>query len=297
MTELLILFAVSLAVSAVGWKYFIYFFSLGYGYDIVALAVAMMVMFGSALSAPTAALCVLLIVFGMRLGTYLLLRERKATAYRKILYDPSLQKKKPVGVIVTVWLFCAILYVLQVSPVAFRLMNTKAGAEVSDLWAWIGSAVVLCGILLEAFADIQKSAAKKRNPKRFVDTGLYRIVRCPNYLGEVTIWTGAMLSGIGAGLTWWQWLIAAVGYIGIVYVMFSGARRLELRQNEVYGSDPEYQAYVKKTPILIPSCPSTALSVTSGFRPDILIATGDFQGINMRLDLAQPVRSLGNEEA
>ena len=42
MTELLILFAVSLAVSAVGWKYFIYFFSLGYGYGIVALAVAMM---------------------------------------------------------------------------------------------------------------------------------------------------------------------------------------------------------------------------------------------------------------
>ena len=255
MTELLILFAVSLAVSAVGWKYFIYFFSLGYGYGIVALAVAMMVMFGSVLSAPTAALCVLLIVFGMRLGTYLLLRERKATAYRKILYDPSLQKKKPVGVIVTVWLFCAILYVLQVSPVVFRLMNTKVGAEVSDLWAWIGSAVVLCGILLEAFADIQKSAAKKRNPKRFVDTGLYRIVRCPNYLGEVTIWTGAMLSGIGAGLTWWQWLIAAVGYIGIVYVMFSGARRLELRQNEVYGADPEYQAYVKKTPILIPFLP------------------------------------------
>ena len=32
MTDLLILLAVSLAISAVGWKYFIYFFSLGYGY-------------------------------------------------------------------------------------------------------------------------------------------------------------------------------------------------------------------------------------------------------------------------
>ena len=245
MTELLILFAVSLAVSAVGWKYFIYFFSLGYGYGIVALAVAMMVMFGGVLSAPTAVLCCLLIVFGMRLGTYLLMRERKATAYRKILYEPSLQKKKPVGVIITVWLFCAILYVLQVSPVAFRLTNTQAGVQVSDLWAWI--------------ADMQKSAAKKRNPKRFVDTGLYRIVRCPNYLGEVTIWTGVLLSGIDAGLSWWQWLIAAIGYIGIVYVMFSGARRLELRQNEVYGSDPEYQAYVKKTPILIPFLPIHSL--------------------------------------
>lgn len=255
MTDLLILFIVSLAVSAVGWKYFIYFFSLGYGYGVTALSVTMLLMYGSVVSWPTFVLCALLILFGCRLGTYLLLREKRTAAYRKILYDPSLQKKKPVGVIITVWLFCAILYVMQVSPVAFRLHNTAAGVAVSDLWAWIGAAVMLCGILLEAFSDAQKSAAKKRNPKRFVDTGLYRIVRCPNYLGELVIWTGALLSGIGAGLCGWQWAIVAVGYIGITYVMFSGARRLELRQNEVYGDDPEYQAYVKRVPILIPLLP------------------------------------------
>ena len=252
MTDLLILLAVSLAVSAVGWKYFIYFFSLGYGYGVAALAVTMGVMYHDALSLPTIMLLALLFIFGCRLGTYLLVRERKATAYRKILYDPSLQQKKPLGVVLMVWLFCALLYVMQVSPVAFRLSNS---GQTTDLWAWIGAAVVLCGILLEALSDAQKSAAKKRNSKRFVDTGLYRIVRCPNYLGEVVIWTGVLLSGIGASLTWWQWVIAAIGYIGIVYVMFSGARRLELRQNEVYGDDPEYQAYVRRTPILIPLLP------------------------------------------
>ena len=36
----------------------------------------------------------------------------------------------------------------------------------------------------------------------------------------------------------WQWLIAGIGYAGIVFVMFSGARRLELRQNAAYGSYP-----------------------------------------------------------
>ena len=34
--------------------------------------------------------------------------------------------------------------------------------------------------------------------------------------------------------------------------MFSGARRLEIRQNVAYGNDPEYQTYIKKTPILLP---------------------------------------------
>lgn len=259
MTQLFVIFLVSLAVSAVGWKYFIYFFSLGYGYGVAALAVAMLVMFHATLTWPAVVLCILLIVFGCRLGTYLLLRERRAAAYRKILYDPSLQKKKPLGVILTVWLFCAILYVLQVSPVLFRISNAASGVEVCNLWAWIGAAVMICGIMLEAVGDAQKSAAKKQNPKRFVDTGLYRVVRCPNYLGEVVIWTGVMLSGIGAGLCWWQWLMAALGYIGIVYVMFSGARRLELRQNEVYGSDPDYQAYVKRTPILLPLLPIYSL--------------------------------------
>ena len=255
MTDLLIFFAVSLAVSAVGWKYFIYFFSIGYGYGITALAATLLIMYKDVVTWPTLVLCALLVVFGCRLGTYLLVREHKAAAYRKILYDPSLQQKKPLGVVLMVWLFCALLYVLQVSPVAFRLANTAAGAEVSDLWAWIGAAVIFCGMLLEALGDAQKSAAKRRNPNRLVDTGLYRIVRCPNYLGEVVIWTGVLLSGIGASLAVWQWVVAAIGYVGILYVMFSGARRLELRQNEVYGSDPEYQAYVRRTPILIPLLP------------------------------------------
>ncbi len=46
--------------------------------------------------------------------------------------------------------------------------------------------------------------------------------------------------------------MVGLGYAGIVYVMFSGARKLELRQNEVYGFDTEYQFYVKNPQILIP---------------------------------------------
>ena len=35
----------------------------------------------------------------------------------------------------------------------------------------------------------------------------------------------------------------------------AGAKRLEKRQNKNYGEDPEYQAYVAKTPIVFPLIP------------------------------------------
>ena len=76
-----------------------------------------------------------------------------------------------------------------------------------------------------------------------------------NYLGELVIWTGSFIVCFGACCSVWQWIIAIIGYMGIVYVMFSGARRLEIRQNVTYGKDPEYQAYIKKTPILLPFVP------------------------------------------
>ena len=87
-----------------------------------------------------------------------------------------------------------------------------------------------------------------------MDTGLYRIVRCPNYLGEMIFWTGVLISGIGA-VSGWQWIVVAIGYICIILVMFSGARRLEIRQNKNYGADPEYQKYGKTVPILLPFIP------------------------------------------
>lgn len=255
MNYLLILFLISLAVSAIGWKYFIYFFSLGYGFGIVALALAMAIIFRETASFTSFVLCFILAAYGCRLGMYLYRREKRSAAYRKILYDKSLQQRKPVWEIMTVWMFCAILYVAEVSPVAFRLERESAGQDVSLVWAWIGAALMVTGAVLEAVADAQKSAMKKVAPDSFARTGVYRLVRCPNYLGEIILWTGCFVSGFGAELAIWQWIVAVAGYLGIVFVMFSGARRLELRQNKIYGDRQDYQEYVRTTPIIIPFVP------------------------------------------
>lgn len=255
MTYLLILLGISFAVSAVGWLYFIYFFSIGYGLTITALAAATAIIFHNELTLPTAILCVVLFVYGLRLALYLLHRERKSATYKQILYQPENTTKKPLFVMFAIWIMCALLYVGQMSPATFYLYNLANGSEVNEVWAWVGAIVATIGVIIEMVADAQKSAAKKINARRYVDTGLYRIVRCPNYFGEVLMWTGSFLICFGACCTVWQWVIAIIGYIGIVYVMFSGARRLELRQTETYGNDPEFQKYIKKTPLILPFVP------------------------------------------
>ncbi len=255
MSYLLTLLAISFAVSAVGWFYFIYFFSIGYGFAISALSVATVVIFAEELTLPIALLCAMLFVYGIRLALYLLIRERKSASYKKILYQPENTKRKPIFAMFMIWISCALLYVGQISPATFYLYNLGEGAAVCPVCSWIAAAVVTLGVVIEAVADAQKSAAKRVNAGRFVSHGLYRIVRCPNYFGEVLMWTGSFILCFGACCTVWQWVIASFGYIGIVYVMFSGARRLELRQQESYGGDPEFEAYIRRTPLILPFVP------------------------------------------
>ena len=245
------LFAAALALSAVGFKNYIWFISLGYGFAIAGEGLLMLILHAKGLTLGTAILCLLLVAYGCRLSGYLAFREFVLTSYKERMKGEIKEGKTvPFFVKIAIWVTCALLYVTQVLPVFYRLQN---GAG-SNLFTWIGAGVMAFGLLMETAADLQKNRAKKINPRRFVDTGLYRLVRCPNYLGEMLFWTGCLISGVGT-VSGWQWAMVLVGYIGIIYVMFSGARRLEMRQDRNYGADPEYQKYVKMVPIMIPFVP------------------------------------------
>ena len=246
-----LLFGICMLVSAIGFKNYVWFISLGDGFSIAAQGVAMLIMFGQQLTLGTIICCVLFTLYGLRLGGYLAIREFGGSSYKKNMKGEIKDGKTvPFGVKIAIWTSCAVLYVTQIGGVFYRLLN----AAQDNAFVFIGAAVMLAGVSLETAADIQKNNAKKVNPRRFVDTGLYRIVRCPNYLGEMIFWTGVLISGIGA-VFGWQWVVVAIGYIGIIFVMFSGARRLEIRQDKNYGNDPEYQKYVTTVPILLPFIP------------------------------------------
>lgn len=259
-TLLGILLAVCAVMCAVGFYKFVYFLSIGYGFAIAGGGIAIFVMY---LMNPTATpiwlvlvQTVLFIAYGARLSGFLLVREFKNISFKKtdVAKDTlakNNEKKMPIFVLATIWIFVSILYVAQVSPMLFRYTN---GAE-DMIVPIVGFAISIFGLVLETIADNQKSAQKKERPNMVATKGLYKIVRCPNYLGEITFWTGIFVSGVTAYKTVGQWITAVLAYIAIVYIMFNGAQRLEKRQMERYGDDEEYNTYANKTPIIIPLLP------------------------------------------
>lgn len=252
MIYFLIVFVVALAASACGFKKYVWFISIGYGAAVAAIGAAFLIMFRGRFTFGTVLQSVLLIAYGLRLSGYLAYREIKSGSYnRKMKGEIKSGKGMSFGVKAAIWISASLLYALETSPIFFRLYNGRG----TDALCVIGFLISLAGLILESTADLQKNRAKKKNPKRFVDTGLYRLVRCPNYFGEMTFWTGVFISGITIYHGVAEWIAAILGYAGIIYVMFGGARRLEIRQDKNYGSDPEYQRYKASTPIMIPFIP------------------------------------------
>lgn len=255
-----IILAVCAVLCAVGFYKFVYFLSIGYGFAVAGGGIAILVM---ALINPTATpiwllliQAVLFVAYGVRLSGFLLVRELKNVSFKKtdVAKDTlakNNEKKMPVFVLATIWICVSVLYTAQVSPMLFRYDNASSDIIVP----LVGVAVSVFGLILEAVADNQKSAQKKVRPDMVATEGLYKIVRCPNYLGEIIFWTGIFVSGVTTYATVGQWITAVLAYICIVYIMFNGAQRLEKRQMGRYGDNEEYNTYANKTPIIIPLLP------------------------------------------
>ncbi len=251
-----IFFALSLLVCLCGFKKYVYFMSIGYGFSVAIIGAAMAVL---GLTGAYANLTVahyiqfvLFVIYGFRLSGFLLIREIKNAAYRKTLAEATGDESKmPLFVKVIMWLTMGVLYTAQTSGVAFRLFNGTG----TDAFQWVGIAISVFGIGLETVADQQKSKQKADRPDMVAMKQLYKIVRCPNYFGEILFWTGVTVSALSILQGIGQWITVILAYIAIVFIMFNGAQRLEKRQMARYGNNPEYKAYADKTPIIIPFLP------------------------------------------
>jgi steroid 5-alpha reductase family enzyme len=103
-------------------------------------------------------------------------------------------------------------------------------------------------------ADNQKGRFKAdpANQGKFISTGLWAKSRHPNYFGEIVLWIGVLLIAVPV-LEGWQWVaLLSPVFVALLLVKGSGVPLLEAKADKKWGGQPDYEAYKKNTPVLIP---------------------------------------------
>jgi steroid 5-alpha reductase family enzyme len=251
---------VALIVSSVGFKRLVYFVSIGYAFSMVGMVVVSALAMRTYLTWLTGLQLALLMVWGLRLGIFLMRRETNAAYRQRLATSGADDEEKGWLQKLPIWIGVSVLYVAMFSPALFALAGSDAPPATWGPWVQAsGLALMAGGLALEATADQQKSAAKAKAPGEFVQSGVYSWVRCPNYLGEITFWAGNFVMGIPSYTSLLRWVIALIGLACIVLIMMGSTKRLERSQGGRYGALPAYQQYVTTVPVLFPFVPVYSL--------------------------------------
>lgn len=205
------------------------------------------ILLGAAVDARAILLWALVVIWAIRLGTFLFRRIRRTGKDNR--FDdikPSFIRFLNAWTIQALW----VTFTVGAALVAITTTNRRE----LDLFAFIGLLVWLLGFGIEVVADAQKSrfSAKPENQGRFIQTGLWARSRHPNYFGEIVLWIGV------AVIAWpilrgWQWVtLISPLFVALLLTRISGVPLLEKRADEKWGGQADYETYKRTTPVLIP---------------------------------------------
>ena len=188
----------------------------------------------------------LVILWAVRLGSFLFLRIKKAgedKRFREI--KTSFARFFLLWTISGMWVsFC--------SMCALTAIASNDGVILNNIF-YIGLVTFIIGLSIEIIADRQKTKFRKdpKNKDKFINEGLWAKSRHPNYVGEITLWAGVAIMSFSS-LEGWQYvsLISPIfTYLLLVYV--SGVPQLTASGQKKWGHLESYQDYIKNTPTLI----------------------------------------------
>ncbi len=199
------------------------------------------------LDARSILLWTLVVIWAIRLGTFLFSRIRKAGK------DDRFDEIKPSFIrFLNVWTIQGLWVTFTMAAALVAI--TSANRKELDIIAIIGFLVWILGFSIEVVADAQKSrfSANPENKGKFIQTGLWSRSRHPNYFGEILLWVGVTIIAIPV-LQGWQWiaLISPV-FVTLLLTRVSGVPLLEKKADQKWGGQADYEAYKQKTPVLIP---------------------------------------------
>jgi len=203
--------------------------------------------FSKAFDGRSILLLALVVIWAIRLGTFLFGRIKKAGK------DDRFDEIKPSFIrFLNVWTIQG-LWVTFTMAAALVAITTSARKEL-DLFASLGFLIWVFGFAIEVVADSQKSrfSANPDNKGKFIQTGLWSRSRHPNYFGEIVLWIGVAIIALPV-LQGWQWvaMISPV-FVTLLLTRVSGVPLLENKADKKWGGQEDYESYKKSTPVLIP---------------------------------------------
>lgn len=188
----------------------------------------------------------LVILWAVRLGSFLFLRIKKAgedKRFREI--KTSFARFFLLWTISGMWVsFC--------SMCALTAIASNDGVIVNNIF-YIGLVTFIIGLSIEIIADSQKTKFRKdpNNKDKFINEGLWAKSRHPNYVGEITLWAGVAIMSFSSleGSQYISLISPIFTYLLLVYV--SGVPQLTASGQKKWGHLESYQDYIKNTPTLI----------------------------------------------
>ena len=87
---------------------------------------------------------------------------------------------------------------------------------------------------------------------KFITSGLWSLSRHPNYFGEILLWFGLYFSASTVFRGWQYLAVLSPVFVQLLITKLSGIPMLEAAGLKKWGHLPEYQNYLRNTPILIP---------------------------------------------
>lgn len=157
-------------------------------------------------------------------------------------------------------LFISLYQLGLVLLITLPVLKSMGGKPIS--WTdYLLAGLVLVFVVIETIADQQQwNYHKEKNQlkangaplpekyqKGFVDSGLWGVVRHPNYAAEQAIWIVIYFFSVSATGIWLNWSI--IGAILLV-LLFWGSSNFSESISE--GKYPEYEEYKKRVPRLVP---------------------------------------------
>jgi len=190
------------------------------------------------------ALSTFIIIWSLRLGTFLFLRIKKEGKDRRFndikkSFSWFFMTFSVSGMWVTICSICALTGI--------------ANGIIFSSTTIIGIIIFIIGFTIEIIADSQKTnfRAKDDNKDKFISIGLWKYSRHPNYLGEIILWLGISLISFSSleGLQYITLISPIFTYLLLVNV--SGINLLEKSGKKKWGHLDSYKSYKENTPRLI----------------------------------------------